>query len=181
MYLLKLSSKNIHPSFTHWGLWYRFNIAWLWGESCSLHVAYLGYGLYAQVPHSCKNLLHIKQNLFEGCISDQGYAIEFINSTCVIRDMQTHTILGKGHRIKKKWLYRLKVESLANVKTCSVKHSYDVKRSHQFPNFSWDVQRTWFRFTKATTHWSHLWHLSDWETIKEVQFSKNTMFTMKSS
>jgi hypothetical protein len=41
--------------------------------------------------------------------------------------MQTHTILRKGHRIKKKGLYRLKVESLANVKICNIEHSYNVK------------------------------------------------------
>jgi hypothetical protein len=41
--------------------------------------------------------------------------------------MQTHTVLGKGHRIKNKGLYRLKFESLANVKICNSEHSYNVK------------------------------------------------------
>jgi hypothetical protein len=48
---------------------------------------------------------NIKWNLFfVGCISDQGYTIEFIKSICIIRDMQIHTIVGKGHMLERRGL-----------------------------------------------------------------------------
>jgi hypothetical protein len=41
----------------------------------------------------------IKWNLLSiGCIFYQRYIVKFNNSICIIRYMQTHTIVGKGHR-----------------------------------------------------------------------------------
>jgi hypothetical protein len=66
-------------------------------------------------------VLGIKRNLLSiGCIFDQGYIVKFINSICIIRDMQTHIIVGKGHMLEKRGLYRLQVESIANVEICNV-------------------------------------------------------------
>jgi hypothetical protein len=58
----------------------------------------------------------IKQNfLFVGCIFDQEYTIESIKFICIIRDMQTHTIIGKGHKLERRGLYILQAKNIANV------------------------------------------------------------------
>jgi hypothetical protein len=67
-------------------------------------------------------ILGIKQNLFSiGCICNQRYTIEFIKSICIIRDMQIHTIVGKGHKLERRGLYRLQAKSIEDVEICNVK------------------------------------------------------------
>jgi hypothetical protein len=43
--------------------------------------------------------------------------------------MQTCTILGKGHKIKRKKNCKLEIKSFTNVEICSIEHSQNVERS----------------------------------------------------
>jgi hypothetical protein len=66
----------------------------------------------------------IKQNLLSiGCISNQGYILEVIKSIHIIRDMQTCTIVRKGHRLERRDLYKLQAKNIAIVEICNVEQS----------------------------------------------------------
>jgi hypothetical protein len=73
------------------------------------------------------NVPNIKWVLLSiGCIFDQRYIVKFMNSICIIRDMQIHTIVGKGHKLEKRGLYKLQVKSIANVENCNVEQLQNV-------------------------------------------------------
>jgi hypothetical protein len=72
----------------------------------------------------------IKQNLLlVGCISDQGYTVEFVKNICIIRDMKTRCIVGKGHRLGRKGFYKLEAKSIANAKICTMEQSQSVQEA----------------------------------------------------
>jgi hypothetical protein len=75
------------------------------------------------VPNIKRNLLSIR------CNSNQRYFIKFINSTCIIRDMQTCTIVGKGHRLERRGLYRLQAKSITNVEICNMEQLKSVEKT----------------------------------------------------
>jgi hypothetical protein len=75
-------------------------------------------------------VLGIKQNLLlVGCISYQGYTMEFVKNVCIIRDMKTRCIVGKGHRLGRKGFYKLEAKSIANAKICTMKQSQSVQEA----------------------------------------------------
>jgi len=75
------------------------------------------------VPNIKRNLLSIR------CNSDQRYFIKFINSICIIKDMQTRTIIGRGHRLERRGLYRFQAESITNVEICNVEQLQSVEKT----------------------------------------------------
>jgi len=75
-------------------------------------------------------ILGIKRNLlFIGCIFYQGYTIEFIKSICIIKDMQTHTIVGKWHKLERRGLYIFQAKSIVDVEICNVEQSLAIQKT----------------------------------------------------
>jgi hypothetical protein len=69
------------------------------------------------------NVLYIPgvhRNLFSvGCIANQGYTLEFVKSTYIIRDLNTRQIFAKAERLSNRGLYQLKAQSVLNTTICS--------------------------------------------------------------
>jgi transposase InsO family protein len=73
------------------------------------------------VPGVHRNLLSI------GCIENQGYTLEFVKSTCIIRDLNTRQIFAKAERLSNRGLYQLKAQSVLNTAICSFEQTKAVQ------------------------------------------------------
>jgi len=74
------------------------------------------------VPGICRNLLSV------GCLSEQGYYLDFYNRACIIHNNVTRQLLGKATRLGKKGLYQLPALSLSNTTICSLSKSKLTKK-----------------------------------------------------
>jgi hypothetical protein len=75
------------------------------------------------VPGIRRDLLSI------GCFTKQGYLVEFIKNTCLIKDMKTRVTLFQRSRLGKKGLYKLRTKCLLNTEVCSLEEQKDVEKA----------------------------------------------------
>jgi hypothetical protein len=135
---------------------------------------------------------NIKQNLLSiWCISNRGYIVEFIKSIRIIRNMQTCTIVGKGHRLEKRGLYKLQaciVESNCWNLQCGTiverrKASTLAQEiwTHQLLNSLWIIWRTYLVSTKVGEAWPCMWHMPNWEVGNDENFEKHNNHNIATS
>jgi hypothetical protein len=60
---------------------------------------------------------------------DQGYNIEFLLNSCIIRELQTRAILGKGLKIQGKGLYQLNAHSISSSEICTIEQPLEIEKT----------------------------------------------------